>query len=90
MKIYKKIRRMGAIYIHCARLYGPKPVFSCYREIGEYVIELPFTEIVLTPWYKLNNTTFKYDERKLGNEKIFVTEPSDRAVYRFNENPSKN
>ncbi len=47
--LYFKSRATGAVFIECAIVLGKKPLFSLNKYNKEWVIDLPYSQLIYTP-----------------------------------------
>jgi hypothetical protein len=73
MNLYAGSKHLGAVYIECAKAFGMKPLFMLENCNGEIVVNLPYTQIILTPARKLKNTAPAPDEGNTGNGAYYET-----------------
>ena len=50
MMWYVRVRRVGAVLVEMRRDFGWRPVWAFVPRGYERVINLPFIQIVITPW----------------------------------------
>ena len=46
---YVRVRRMGAVLVEMRRDFGMWPLVACDRVGPEWMVQLPFMQIILTP-----------------------------------------
>ncbi len=47
--LYFKSRGIGAVFIECSIVLGKKPLFSLNKYNKEWVVDLPYSQLIYTP-----------------------------------------
>ena len=64
VNLYVRIYRVGAVYVELSTFLDSKPLCSINRFGKEVVIDLPWTQLILTPWSRLTETGLPDDHFK--------------------------
>ena len=62
MHIYFRCKKIFAIYCEINSILGKKPLFSLYKYHKEYIIDMPFTTLILSPSPVLKQDLVAYDQ----------------------------
>jgi hypothetical protein len=55
MRIYWRIKGLGAFFFEGDKALGKKPLFSINKWNKEIIVNMPYCQIILTPWSQLSN-----------------------------------
>ncbi len=55
MRIYWRIKGVGALFFEVDRALGKKPLCSINKWNKEIIVNIPYCQIILTPWTQLRH-----------------------------------
>ena len=62
MDIYFRCKDFFAVYVEMQLDLGKKPLFSIHKYYKEYVFDMPYTTLILTPASALKQNVNTYDQ----------------------------
>gem|GEM_PF-3300118 len=64
MNIYFRCKNIFAVYFEISTILGKKPLFSLYKYHKEYIVDMPFTTLILSPSSVLKRDIVTYEQQK--------------------------
>ena len=90
MRFYIKIPQIGAVYCEITTLLGNKHLCSYNKLDKDYILDLPWTEIIFTPWSVLQKEKTHYNNLLLRDEEHGRPNfPTTKSEQRNTKEPAK-